>query len=427
MANAIGLARAEDVFSEIPGRLLTSNPILGRPPMSQDACLRLAAQMAERTRLDRPCFLGAGFYDRFVPPALAESILHRTDYYSAYTPYQPEAAQGLLQGLFEYQQGICALTGLDVSNASLYDGATALAEAVMCLFGASEQSSGTVLVSSAVHPHYRRVLQTYLSDLPLTLVEIPFCAAAGTTDPKAFWRKTETPPIAVIAQNPNVFGVVEDMSAPAAAAREIGAGFVYVFEPTSLSVLASPGEAGADIAVAEGQSLGLPLYYGGLALGIFAAREKFLRRMPGRLVGKTADLDGLEAYCLTLQTREQHIRREKATSNICTNHTLCAIYAGAYLRLLGAAGLQALVETASARLEQFRTGLKRFGSAVTPVFAGHSLFEIAIRSNRPLNHLPILNLRPYFPELGNAYLVSFTERRTAEDVEWLLSEIGKSA
>ncbi len=423
MARDIGLDDPEDVFAEIPPHLRAARPPLGRGPISQDAVLRLAADRAAMVRVDRPTFLGAGFYDRFVPPALVESILRRTDYYTAYTPYQAEASQGILEALFEYQQGVCALTGLDVSNASLYDGATALAEAVLCLFGASTHSSGTVLISSAVNPHYRAVLRTYLSDLPIDIIEIPFCSEEGRTVPESFKRTTAAPVIAVIAQNPNVFGVVEDMRAISENARNAGAGFIHVYEPASLSVLATPAETGADIAVAEGQSLGLPLYYGGLALGMFSARESFLRRLPGRIVGKTLDRDGHDAYCLTLQTREQHIRREKATSNICTNHTLCAIYAGAYLRLLGAEGLQAVVETSAARMEQFLDGVRSLNLNLQPAFTAPSLFEIAIRSDRPLDHLPILPLRHHYPELSNVYLVSFTERRTESDVDWLLSEV----
>jgi len=441
MARHIGLDRPEDVFSKIPPDLLVDQPPLGRSQMSQDAVLRLAAGRAARTRLDRPSFLGAGFYDRFVPPALIESILRRTDYYSAYTPYQAEASQGLLRGLFEYQQGICALTGLDVANASLYDGATALAEAVLCVFSLSDHPAGvrdagaartggrgaadpagTVLVSSAVHPYYRAVLKTYLADIPIRIVEVPFCSEAGQTLPAAFRVKTESPVVAIVAQNPNLFGIVEDMKSIAGVAADLGAGFVHVFEPTSLSILASPAEVGADIAVAEGQSLGLPLYYGGLALGVFAAGEKYLRRMPGRIVGQSVDADGLQAYCLTLQTREQHIRREKATSNICTNHTLCAIFAGAYLRLLGFDGLQSVVETAAARLEQFVDGI-RDCSFVKPLFRSTALFEIAVRSDKPMDHLPVLPLGRFYPGMDRSYLVSFTERRTPQDVDWLIREI----
>jgi len=426
MARSIGLSQPEDVFAEIPKHLLCSRPLLGRSARSQNGILAEGSALARKTRLDRPTFLGAGFYDRMVPPALVETILRRTDYYSAYTPYQAEASQGILQGLFEYQRAICALTGLDVANASLYDGATALAEAVLCLFGASEHKSGTVYASTAVHPHYRAVLRTYLSDLPLRLVEIPFVSGEGRTNPEMFRPDDRSPVIAVIAQNPNLFGVIEDMRSLAAAAHTIGAGFVHIFEPASLSVLAAPGEVGADIAVAEGQSLGLPMVYGGLALGVFAAREKYLRRLPGRLVGKTLDALGQEAYCLTLQTREQHIRREKATSNICTNHTLCAIYAGAYVRLLGAAGLRAVAETSAARMEQFLDGLRRLDRVAGPAFGSASLFEVAIRAKCKLDHLPVLDLHKYYSDLPHTYLVSFTERRTESDVEWLLSEIEKS-
>lgn len=425
MARAIGLARPEDVFAEIPPNLMAARGILNRGPLSQDELIRTAVAAAAKTRLDHPTFLGAGFYDRFCPPALVECILRRTDYYSAYTPYQAEASQGILEALFEYQQGICALTGLDVANASLYDGATALAEAALCLFSVSEQNAGTILISSAVHPHYRDVLKTYVSDLNLKVVEVPFCAERGTTDPSAFDLKSDSPVIAVVAQNPNMFGIIEDMKSFADAAHRRGAGFIHVFEPTSLSVLATPGETGADIAVAEGQSLGIPLYYGGLALGVLAAREKFLRRLPGRIVGKSVDACGTTAHCLTLQTREQHIRREKATSNICTNHTLCAIFAGAYLRLLGAEGLRAVVETSSARMEQFTEGLVSIPS-VRPAFSAAGLSEIAVRSDRPLDHLPIFPLHTRYRELQNTYLVSFTERRTEADVEWLLSELARA-
>ncbi len=292
------------------------------------------------TASERICFLGGGAYDHFVPAAVDE-IASRGEFYTAYTPYQPEASQGSLQAFFEFQSLICRLTGMDVSNASLYEGATAASEAAFMSMRVTGRH-GNIVVAGSVHPEYRQVLETYLSDFQTKLVVVP--TDDGIIDPNRLAEAVTANTACVIFQQPNFFGCLERADELVEAAHAGGALAVSIFDPLSLGVLARPGEYGADIAVAEGQSLGIPLQYGGPYLGLFTCREEFVRKMPGRLVGLTTDRNGKPAYVLNLQAREQHIRRGKATSNICTNQGLMALRATVYLSLLGPQGLREVSE-----------------------------------------------------------------------------------
>ncbi len=337
MLQAIGVTSVEQLFDAIPETVRLHRP-LSLPPASGELELERCVRELAARQTPLVCFAGGGAYDHFIP-AVVDEIAGRGEFYTAYTPYQPEASQGSLQAFFEYQTLICQLTDMDVANASLYEGATAVSEAVFMAMRVTRRF-GRVVVSESVNPQYRQVLQTYLSHHACEALVVP--APEGVTDPDQLARAVTDDTAAVVVQHPNTFGCLEDVARLAEAARAAGALLIHVFDPLTLGVLKPPGQLGADIAVAEGQSLGIPLGYGGPYLGILATRSEFVRQMPGRLVGETVDRHGRRCYVLNIQTREQHIRREKATSNICTNQGLMALRATVYLSLLGPHGLREL-------------------------------------------------------------------------------------
>ena len=332
MQAAIGIGGIEELFADIPQKFrLREIPGMPAALSEQEIWERMKAQ-SEKNRAPRATLTGAGAYHHFIP-AVVNSIVGRAEFYTAYTPYQAEISQGILQAIYEYQTMIASLTGMEIANASMYDGASAMAEAAVLCVRMSNRSK--IAVARSVHPQYRRVLQTYLWANGCTLTEIPWLPA-GQIDPPALSAALDKETAAVIVQSPNFFGCIEDIGPLADAAHQQGAMLIAGFtDATSLGLLKPAGESGADFVVGEGQSFGNPLNYGGPYLGIFAAREKYLRRIPGRLAGATVDQNGRRGFVLTLQTREQHIRREKATSNICSNEALCALAAGVYLAALG--------------------------------------------------------------------------------------------
>ncbi len=342
MLRTVGVKSVDELFDQIPRELRLDRPLQLPPPLSEielESHLRdLASQNVGAS--GRVSFLGGGIYDHFVPAAV-DAIAGRSEFYTAYTPYQAEASQGSLQAFFEYQTLICELTGMDVSNASLYEGASAMVEAVLMAMRVT-QRRGRVVVLGSVHPEYRDTLTTYVRHLGSEIVVVP--TPQGTADPNDVARLIDDRTAAVVVQHPNFFGCLESPREIFAAAKQRGALSISVFDPISLGVLRRPAEDGADIAVAEGQSLGIPLQYGGPYLGILACRQEFVRQMPGRLVGETVDRNGKRCFVLTLGTREQHIRREKATSNVCTNQGLLALRATVYLSLLGPNGLREVSE-----------------------------------------------------------------------------------
>ncbi|PKN35466.1 MAG: aminomethyl-transferring glycine dehydrogenase [Deltaproteobacteria bacterium HGW-Deltaproteobacteria-19] len=332
MLETIGVASVEDLFSDIPESFRLKGSLNLPPPLAEQEAFSLLEELAARNRPGRIVLAGAGAYRHYIP-AVVGHVTGRSEFYTAYTPYQAEISQGILQAIYEYQTMIANLTGMQVANASMYDGASAVAEAAV--LAAKTLGRNRIVTARSVHPEYRRVLSTYAWANGYDLAEVPF-GADGRVDGKALQGAMDGRTAAVILQSPNFFGVIEDLSSLEETVHSAGAFLVAAFtEALSLGILKPPGASGADIVAGEGQSFGNPMAYGGPYLGIFAATGKLLRKIPGRLAGATVDRDGNRAFVLTLQTREQHIRRERATSNICSNEALCALAASVYLVSLG--------------------------------------------------------------------------------------------
>ena len=441
MLAAIGVGEIEQLFDEIPSGLKVDS-LPGVPPALSE--MEVQRLMRERATQDAgPLnFIGAGAYEHHIPAAVWE-ITTRGEFYSAYTPYQAEASQGTLQLIYEYQSMMTALTGMEVSNASLYDGASAIAEAeLMAVRSHRASKSARILVPATVNPAYRRVAHSIAGGQGLDFETVPYDPDTGTTALQALEPWAEEDVTALVIQQPNFFGGYEDVAALTDWAHARGALVIAVVNPTSLALLQPPGawgETGADIACGEGQPLGVPLSSGGPYFGFLACRSALVRQMPGRIVGKTVDLDGREGFALTLQAREQHIRRSKATSNICTNQGLMVTAATIYMSLLGAEGL-ARVAAASVRNTAELVGQLASLEGVQRVFPGHFFHESVLRLDRPVR--PVLealarrgilggyDLSREYPELGNALLVCATETRTASDIETYfqaLSEVLREA
>ena len=437
MLAAIGVASVDDLFADIPESLRSSGLRLPAPESEADLTARLR-RLAARNRVDLASFLGAGAYRHFTP-AVVDQLLLRGEFYTAYTPYQPEISQGTLQTIYEYQSLMAELTGLDVVSASHYDGATATAEAALMSCRATRRER--VLVSRGVHPHYRETLCTYFGGASLQADEIPLVAdgpAAGTTDLAALERMladTAFPVGGVVAANPSFLGLLEPMAEIGRLAHATGALFVSVVEPVSLAVLASPGEYDADIAAGDGQPLGIPLSYGGPYLGILACRESLVRQIPGRLVGMTTDVDGKRAFVMTLRAREQDIRRERAASNICTNQALCALAAAVYVAALGPGGLRDVAATGVARAAELEAALAAVGiprlhdAPYLSEFAVHVPNALAIHrrllGRGMLAGVPTAELEPSDPTLADGLLLACTEVTTSEEsgvLAWALRD-----
>ncbi|HEV2356303.1 MAG TPA: aminomethyl-transferring glycine dehydrogenase subunit GcvPA [bacterium] len=427
MLRGIGARAVEDLFADIPAEVRLTRP-LDLPPAMPDPDLlahmrTLAGQNVDCDRL--ACFLGAGAYDHFVPSTVPHLAL-KPEFLTAYTPYQAELMQGELQAIYEYQTMMCELLAMDVANASMYDGASATGEAAAMAADLTKRSE--VLISSALHPEYRQVLRTFTSHLPITVHDLP--AQDGVTSPGAVREAVTDDTAAVIVQSPNFFGCVEDGAALAQAAHDRGALLVVaIAEPLSLGLIKPPGEYGADIATGEGQPLGNALNYGGPYLGVMATRQEFVRRMPGRLVGRTVDAGGRPGYVLTLQTREQHIRRAKATSNICTNEALNALVAAVYLATLGRRGVRDVAELNARKARYARDRIARVPGYGLP-FAAPVFNEFVVRcpvppeeiNKRLLEHgiLGGLPLGRFYPDLADCWLLCVTERRTREEIDQLV-------
>lgn len=379
---------------------------------------------------DKISFLGGGSYDHFIPAAI-DFLISRSEFYTAYTPYQPEVSQGTLQAIYEYQSQICHLTDMDVANASLYDGATALAEAA--IMAAAITRRNKFLVSPLINPLARQVLDTYLKSRNLEMIDLP--QKNGRTDFTALSAILDDQTAAVLVQSPNFLGLIEDMNGLAELVHARNALLVMSVDPIALAILKTPGELGADIAVAEGQPLGIHQAFGGPYLGVFAARRQFVRSMPGRIVGQTADVDGKRGYVLVLQTREQHIRREKATSNICTNEGLMALAATIYLALMGKSGLRKAADLCLNNSHYLAEKIAKLPGYELP-FAGQPFFkEFIVKTPRPAAEIAAaalaagffagLNLGDYRPEWANYLMIAVTEKRSLQEMDDFVKFLAK--
>jgi len=360
-----------DFFAVVPDKIKLKKDLALPAPLSEPELLEELKAQSEKNQEASP-FLGAGSYNHFIPSAV-KHIVGRSEFYTAYTPYQAEASQGTLQVIYEYQSMLCELTGMEVANASMYDGATAMAEAAFMACRITGRKE--ILVSSAVHPNYRAVLKTYCQAADLILTELPYDLKTGQTTSDLELRTNSA---CVILQQPNYFGNIEQVSQMAKSIHEKGALFIVSVDPISLGLLKPPGKYGADIVVGEGQALGNPQSFGGPGLGLFAARKEYLRQMPGRIVGATVDTEEKKGYVLTMATREQHIRRDRATSNICSNEALCALAACVYLSIMGKQGLRKVAELCLQKANYLKN---KFGDKVlwsnTPSFK-----EFAIKGKK---------------------------------------------
>ena len=423
MLAAVGVKTMDDLFAVIPETLRFQGELAIPSRMDQMTLMRHAASLARKniSAEDAPCFLGAGLYDHYVPPTVG-AIVGRSEFYTSYTPYQPEVSQGVLQSIFEFQTLLCQLTGMDVANASMYDGATALAEAAIMASELTGRSQ--IVVLNTVHPVHREVLATYLRHMNLTLEVVSIEALDASVTPNT---------AAVLVQNPNFFGCLHDMALLSQRAHEDGALLVASVDPISLGLLAPPGEYDADLVVGEGQGLGCPMGYGGPLLGLFACRQKYLRRLPGRIVGQTTDADGKRAFVMTLRTREQDIRREKATSNICTNEALYALAASVYLATMGKVGLCQVATLCLQKAHYAAQEITRLpGYALA--FPNAPFFkEFVVTLPRPAseinktllaqNIIGGYDLSKHYPALGNAMLLCVTEQRTKSEIDALVTAL----
>lgn len=429
MLEAIGAESIEELLQQVPADFRFDRPLDLPPAMGEMELDRHTRELAGQNvgaASSAVCFLGGGTYDHFIP-SVVDAIASRGEFYTSYTPYQAEVAQGNLQAMFEYQTLITRLTGLDVSNCSLYDGASSAAEAVLMALAAGK-GRARVVVPASLHPEYRATIETYLSCLSAEMVTVP--APEGVVDLDELRSAIDDQTACVLLQQPNFFGCCENADTVTSIAHEAGALMIAVFDPLSLGVMKRPGDwsaNGADIAVCEGQSLGSPMQYGGPFLGVLACRESLVRRMPGRVVGQTTDRRGKRCFVLTLQTREQHIRRDKATSNVCSNQGLFALRATVYLSLLGPDGLR---ETSNHCLQKSRylaeqlAATERFEIAFTaPTFKEFVVrdregrVDELIANGLAAGYLVGVPLGRFYPELADCLLVAVTEKRTKEELD----------
>jgi glycine dehydrogenase subunit 1 len=432
MLGVIGAGSIEDLLVGVPVKARLGRPLALAPALAESDLVRhlreLAAQNADADAYS--CFLGAGSYDHYVPSPI-NHLISRGEFFTAYTPYQPEASQGTLRTIFEYQTMIAELSGMDVANASIYDGASSLAEATLMAHATTSRSE--IVMAGGVHPLARRVVATYCAGPGLRLREA--AAHEGVMDLAGARTLVGPKTAALVIQSPNFYGCLEDVAAAAEIAHAAGALLVVASDPVNLGVLEAPGRLGADIYVGEGQGLGVPLSFGGPNLGVFAVKQELVRRMPGRLVGATVDVDGQRGFVLTLQTREQHIRRAKATSNICTNVALCALMATIYLALLGKQGLVRVGELATAkahyaaeRLTQIPGVALRFPAPFFKEFV-LDLPRSPARVVRRLTKDRILAgvpLGTFERRLKGGLLVAVTEKRTREEIDRFATALAKA-
>ncbi len=419
MLKVCGLPTVDSLFNDIPKQLRPESFTLPHGKSELEVAT-VIEKMAAQNYSHLINFLGGGFYDHFIPSAI-DAIVSRSEFYTAYTPYQPELSQGTLQAIYEYQTDIARLTGMEVANASVYDGGTALYEA--CQMAISATGRNRIVLDGGVNPIYRKMLYSYTSNLSIDFCEIP--VSHDHSDRSKLFDVLDDQTAAVILQNPNFFGVIDDHADIVEKCHKMGILVVQSTYPLALPLIKTPGEIGADIATGEGQSLGIPLSFGGPYLGFIATKRKFARKLPGRIAGRTVDTQGREGFVLTLQAREQHIRREKATSNICTNQALCALRAHIYLSLLGKTGIQ---EVAQLCLNKAHYAKERFktipGVSVMESYPTFNEFTISL----PIDAANLAGmmidrgfaagfpLGRYYPGMENSLLVAVTEKRTKHEI-----------
>jgi glycine dehydrogenase subunit 1 len=429
MLAAVGVASLEDLLARIPAAARLGRPLALPPAMAELDLVRHLRRLAgaNASADDYACFLGAGAYDHAIPSPIGH-LIARGEFFTAYTPYQPEASQGTLRTIFEYQTMIAELLGMDVANASLYDGASSLAEAVLMAHAVTGRAQ--VAMSRGVNPLHRQVVETYGEGPGLRLRSVPL--AEGTTDLDALRKTVSGGTAAVVVQHPNFFGCLEDVRRAGEIAHEAGALLVVAVDPVNLGLLEAPGALGADIVVGEGQGLGVPMSYGGPNLGVFATKRELVRRMPGRLVGATVDVDGRRGFVLTLQTREQHIRREKATSNICTNVALCALMGTIYLAILGKGGLRRVGELSTAKAHYAASAFAGIPGVElrfpAPFFKEFTLRlprspERVVRRLLKQKILAGVPLKAFDRQYRDCLLVAVTESRTRDEIDTYASAL----
>ena len=428
MLKVVGVKSLDDLFSGIPEDCRRKDSLNLPEPLTEWELNKvmddLAASMAGSP--EYKVFMGAGSYEHYIPSSVPY-LLSRSEFVTSYTPYQPEMSQGTLQAIYEYQTLVVRLLGMDVANASLYDGASALAEALLMAVRITKKKK--VAVSRLIHPMYRQVVKTYFGPTGYEVLELPYLEN-GRTDIAELDKTDELAGVAV--QSPNFFGCIEDLKTVGEKVHQKGAIFITSFtEPLAYGLLKNPGSLGADIACGEGQSLGIPRSFGGPGLGMFACKNKYVRNVPGRLVGETKDLDGKRGFVLTLTTREQHIRREKATSNICTNSSLCALTAAAYMASVGGTGIRELASLNHDKSEYLKNELRKAGFKTafdSPDFNEFAVefpegFESTYNKLLEKKIVAGLPLVSYYPELANHYLLCATETMSKEDMDMLVREV----
>ena len=427
MLKACNVSSIDDLFSDIPDDLKLNRDLNLDESKSELEVSEIITKMADKNIDDLTCFLGAGAYDHYIP-SLIKSITSRSEFYTAYTPYQAEISQGTLQSIFEFQSMIAEITKMDIANASMYDGATAAVEA--CIMAVGKTRRNKIVVPKTVHPETRQILKTYLQFKDVEVVEVDYDREYGTTDLNKLKEVVGQETACILVQNPNFFGVIEDVDEIGSIARDNKAMYVMSVNPITLSILKSPGEVGADIAVGDAQPLGNSLNFGGPYVGFLAIKSGLIRKMPGRVVGQTVDADGKRCYALTLQTREQHVRREKATSNICSNQGLNALIASIYLATMGKKGYQ---EVAMQNMQKSHYAYKKFDESknFAPVFKGKFFNEFVVKSPMPVDELneKLLenktlggyDLGKDYEELKGCVLMCVTEKRTAKEIDNLVN------